>query len=143
MSEQREIYRLMEKHSRNQIPRASEHQAQAALIAWAAVYEIQWPELKYLYAIPNGAMSSARQAIWFKAEGLRKGAPDLCLPVPRGGYIGLYIEMKTEAGKPTLEQMEWLEFLNGQGYLAALVYGYDQAVETLTHYLNLPKSTSV
>ena len=143
MSEQRETYRVSGKHSSNQAPRASEHQAQAALITWAAVYEIQWPELKYLYAIPNGAMSSARHAIWFKAEGLRKGVPDLCLPVPRGGYFGLYIEMKTEAGKPSPEQMEWLEFLNGQGYLAALAYGFDQAVETLTHYLNLSKSTSV
>lgn len=123
--------------------RTSEHVEQSNVVTWAKLHEYLWPELRYLYAIPNGAMTSARQTQWFKEEGLKKGAPDLCLPVPRGKYAGLYLEMKTQHGDASPEQMEWLDFLNNQGYMAALAYGYDQAIETLTHYLNLPKPEKV
>jgi hypothetical protein len=36
-----------------------------------------------------------------KAEGVRAGVADLCLPAARRGYHGLYIEMKSEEGVAT------------------------------------------
>lgn len=139
MSERQEVYRTSKRFR----TRTSEHAEQSALMQWARLHEERWPELRYFFAIPNGAMRSREQAVWFKAEGLKKGAPDTCLPVPRGPYAGLYIEMKTERGDPSPDQLEWLEFLNSQGYLAALAFGFDQAVDTLTHYLNLPRPERV
>ena len=131
----------------------TEHGHQAALFCWASIaalhgFEIAWkfaeigqaaflgttrpnvkavPELRWMFAIPNGAVfgdsekSRAIRAGKMKAEGLRNGVADVFLPVPRrisnphpgefesalGGYIvdevaycGLFIEMKKPELRP-------------------------------------------
>lgn len=55
-----------------------------------------------------------------RSEGLKSGVPDLCLPVARSGYHGLYIELKAGKNKPTDNQLAWLEVLEAQGYKTAV-----------------------
>lgn len=70
------------------------------------------------------------------AEGVKAGVPDLCLPVARGQYHGLYIELKRQRGGRTSDhQSEWLDALSAQGYKAALCYGWEQAAGTIIEYL--------
>jgi hypothetical protein len=70
------------------------------------------------------------------AEGVKAGVPDLCLPVARGQYHGLYIELKRHRGGRTSDhQSEWLDALSAQGYKAALCYGWEQAAGTIIEYL--------
>jgi len=67
--------------------------------------------------------------------------PDLCLPVARGGFFGLYIEMKrTQGGTLSPEQKQWREALIDQGYHVALCKGQPAAQQTLTAYLTLSKT---
>ena len=69
-------------------------------------------------------------------EGVKAGVPDLCLPVARGQYHGLYIELKRQRGGRTSDhQSEWLDALSAQGYKAALCYGWEQAAGTIIEYL--------
>lgn len=76
-----------------------------------------------------------------RAEGLKSGVPDLCLPSAHGQYHGLYIEMKrTQGSKTTPEQKEWLAALEAEGYQTALCRGADAAIEIITDYLALPKA---
>lgn len=72
----------------------------------------------------------------FKAEGVRAGVPDLFLPVARGGYHGLFIEMKRpdHKNKPSKAQNEWQQFLTKQGYLSVVCYGYEEAIQTIQRY---------
>ena len=49
-----------------------------------------------------------RTAANLKKEGVKRGVPDICLPVSRGKYHGLYIEMKAGKNKPSKEQKEWI-----------------------------------
>lgn len=70
-------------------------------------------------------------------QGVKAGVPDLHLPVARGGYHGLYIELKVGSNKPTQLQKKWLSNLNEQGYLAVVCYGWQQAAEQLINYLEL------
>ena len=70
-----------------------------------------------------------------KAEGLKAGVPDLCLPVARQGYHGLYIEMKYGRNKPTAKQKWWLEKLAEQGYKTIVCWGADEAIAVLEDYL--------
>lgn len=71
-----------------------------------------------------------------KTEGVKAGVPDLCLPVARGQYHGLYIELKRQRGGRTSDhQSEWLDALSAQGYKAALCYGWEQAAGTIIEYL--------
>lgn len=70
-----------------------------------------------------------------KAEGLKPGVPDLCLPVARGGFHGLYIELKAQGGRPTANQEQWIEKLTAQGYLAKVCVGFESAQHLIESYL--------
>lgn len=75
----------------------SEHQLQRAFVDLVRLHEGRHPLLALSYAIPNaGAGASRGQAGKMKAEGVRPGIPDWCLPVASAGHIGLYIEFKRQ-----------------------------------------------
>ena len=116
----------------------TEAQHQALLIKWTQLPSIreQYPELKLLHHIPNGGKRDTIEAKHLKAQGVKSGVPDLCLPVARKEYHGLYIEMKTETGKPSDNQKWWIEQLNGQKYKAVICHGWEEARKCLTDYLN-------
>lgn len=118
------------------IRQSQEHQEQAALFDWVALSEPRWPELALMYAIPNGGERHPAVAVRLKAEGVKAGVPDLCLPVARGGYHGLYIELKSREGKLSAEQRHWLANLEGQGYRAAMVRGWEAAQRLIEDYLS-------
>ena len=115
----------------------SEHDEQVAVIQYMQLMQKQHPELELLHAIPNGGDRHPAVARKLKKEGVRRGVPDLCLPVPRGRYHGLYIELKSGYGKATEEQKIWLHKLTEQGYLACLCNGADAAIRTIMEYLGL------
>lgn len=56
---------------------------------------------------PNGGRRNKAEAAKLKAMGVRKGIPDLFLPIPRQGYHGLYIETKKiKNGKVSPDQQK-------------------------------------
>jgi len=70
------------------------------------------------------------------AEGLKKGVPDLCLPVARGKHHGLYIELKKPKGsRLSTDQEMWISALQKQGYRAQVCYGWREARDTILSYL--------
>ena len=98
----------------------------------------KWLELKNLYHIPNGGSRHPLEAINLKRQGVKSGVPDICLPVARGGYHGLYIELKAgRKSKPSENQMIWIVNLKNQGYKAEIAYGYDEAIGIIIDYLTL------
>lgn len=118
-------------------PIPTESNEQQTVFEWAKVHEGKWPELKLLYHIPNEGKRSRITGARMKAEGLRSGVPDICLPVPRGEHHGLYIELKRRKNsKVTQKQLEWIEDLVAQGYVAAVCRGCDEAISLITDYLN-------
>ena len=115
----------------------TEDGAQEALFSWCDMQRHRYPELKLLHHIPNGGKRDKATAIALKRRGVKAGVPDLSLPVPRGGYHGLYIELKVGKNKTTEKQSEWLRSLNDLGYKAIVCYGWQQAAEALAAYLDL------
>lgn len=115
--------------------RISESVEQQTVLRWAVYASGKYPELDLLYHIPNEGKRSKAAAGRLKAEGLKKGVPDLCLPVARGGYHGLYIELKALDGKPTREQIGWIGNLKQQGYYAVVCAGADRAIRVIEEYL--------
>jgi len=97
--------------SKNKLMPPSESNEQIALFQWVSYQLKRYPELELLYHIPNGGHRYATTAKRLKAEGVKAGVPDLCLPVARGGYYGLYIEMKAGKNKPTDYQGKWQRLL--------------------------------
>ena len=117
----------------------SENQHQMLVVKWSQQEAIRkkWPELKLLFHIPNERNCTPQQGKNLQRMGVKRGFPDLCLPVPRGMYHGLYIEMKTERGTPTKDQKWWGEQLQEQGYMWAVCKGWESAVSLLESYLQL------
>lgn len=117
-------------------PQPTESEEQQRLFTWAAFCAGKYPELQLLHHIPNGGKRSKGEAGRFRAEGVKAGIPDLCLPVARSGFHGLYIEMKRQGGKVSQEQDRWLNSLDKQGYLTAVCYGWEAAAGVIKDYLD-------
>ncbi len=99
---------------------------------------IEYCDLKGIpiYHIANEGKRTRYTGDLLKRMGMRKGVPDLCVPVPKGKYHGFYIEMKSHKGKPTNEQISWLKCLKAQGYATAICYGASEAITLIEKYLN-------
>lgn len=115
--------------------KAGEAAEQIKLFRWAAMNEEFIPELRLLYHIPNEGKRSAATGARMKAEGLRAGVPDICLPVSRRGYGALYIELKYGKNRPTKAQKEMISALTAAGNKVSVAYGAEQAREIIRHYL--------
>ncbi|AHK20993.1 hypothetical protein BF17_18160 [Yersinia similis] len=115
----------------------AETEEQAALIEWADKTVIDGICIgDYLIHIPNEGKRGPKAARDAKRLGLRNGVPDLFLALPRGGYAGLWIEMKAQGGQSTTEQFLWLRKLDNVGYVATTCFSFSQAKDTVVKYLN-------
>lgn len=115
----------------------TEHGEQMAVFCWAAGARAQVPDLRWMYAIPNGGGRSMSQGSALKAEGVKKGVADICWPVPRGEFAGLYIEMKKLNGVPSDvsdEQADFGAFVILKGYQWRVCFGWLQATALLYAY---------
>lgn len=117
---------------------------------------LQEAVIKYVYytyrvkAIPMNTEHKKSRFECYKSKvlGNYKGIVDLFIPYPNKHYNGLFIELKTEGrkvfkkdgtlyanGKETHEaQLKELERLNKLGYLALMVFGFDEVKKVLDKY---------
>jgi hypothetical protein len=117
----------------------TELQHQIAVIKWSKQPAIRskWPALKLLFHIPNERKCSEVTGKLLRLSGVKRGVPDLFLPVARGEYHGLFIEMKTEKGKTTPDQDWWITELSEQGYFAEVCHGWESAKRVIEWYMEL------
>jgi len=115
----------------------NEHEHQVALMNWAKLQRAAHPELEMLFSVPNGGWRHPATARKMVAEGVRRGVPDLVLAVMRGGYGGLFIEMKTEKGRVRAEQKWWHAKLRARGYRVEVCRGWVAARDAILDYLSL------
>ena len=113
-----------------------EHDMQVALFQWAAFRDNLYPELKLLFAIPNGGKRDARTGARLKKEGVKAGVPDLCLPVSKRNYNSLFIELKAGKNKPSDKQLWWKKELMAAGNLCGTCYSWEEARDLIVKYLD-------
>lgn len=109
----------------------SEAQEQRAVVEWC-----DWQKVP-IFHIPNGGSRNVAEAANLKRQGVKAGVPDLCVPLARGKYHGLYIEMKAKNGRLSSKQVDWLVLLSENGYLAKVCYGAQEAISCIKYYLDL------
>ena len=127
-----------------------EHDQQVALFFWASLNSKKIPALELLMAIPNGAYYGGHWSVAnrMKEEGVKKGVPDVFLPVPMtyvdevskevtSMYAGLWIEMKAGKNKTSPEQDWWIDKLQDMGYRVEVCYSSSEAVDIIEDYLDL------
>ena len=117
-------------------PEPSEYEQQKHIFLWAGMMEREYPELWLLNGSLNGVRLTIGQANKAKASGMKKGFPDIGLPVARGSYHGLHIELKkTKGSKTSKDQIDWINRLRLEGYYACICLGSDMAKTVIVQYL--------
>jgi len=118
-----------------------ESNEQITVVSWfRAQYPKKW---RHLQASINGkAFSGAKlqpmvKAVFAKKEGMVEGASDLFLAIPRHGFHGLYIEMKTlsKTSKASKEQLDFGDDMIYEGYLFVVCKGAEAAITAIKSYL--------
>lgn len=120
----------------------TEHAHQAAIFQWIATGGAHTYAqcLDLLFAVPNGGDRKAHVGGRMKAEGVKSGVPDMCWPIKRFGYAGLWIELKkpSELGKKNQgrsdKQIWWQKRLLEQGYAVVTAFGWQAACWVLVLY---------
>ena len=103
-----------------------ESRLQIDCVRW---FRMQHPEPKYLiFAIPNGEARSAITGKILKAQGVRAGAPDLC--VMTEGNI-FFIEMKSSTGKLSESQKEIKKMVESYGFKHYVCNSIDDFIEII------------
>ena len=95
---------------------------------------MQYPKARFCASL-GGIRTSISQAKKAKRTGYWKGYPDLFISEPNHNYHGLFIEIKTEKGRATASQKEWIKALNARGYKAVICKGFMECKEELDKYL--------
>ena len=108
----------------------TEHTLQTAIVSYI---KLQYPHVLYC-ASAGGMRTSISVAKRMKMTGYVKGFPDLAI-FEVNKYNGLFLEIKTEKGRPTKEQLWWRDELNKRNYVAEIVYGYVEAIELIDRYI--------
>lgn len=116
----------------------TEHQIQAEFFRLAdSLANITWYRgLRFMFAIPNGGARNIITATLLKREGVKRGVPDVFLPIPRGQYHGMFIEFKTLNGRISKEQHEYAESLAESGYYCVVSFGAESALNAVKWYLD-------
>ena len=125
-----------------QIAGESEHSQQAALFCWAAASVGTFPQLQWMFAIPNGGdrgdsmRSRAIHGGAMKAEGVKAGVADIMLPFAAHGMHGLFIEMKKcQGGVASKDQKDFGKHVQANGYGFCICHGWIEAKNILIQYL--------
>ena len=97
----------------------------------------QYPALTLYHHIPNGGLRDRRTAARLIGQGVHSGVPDVFIPAARGGYHGIYVELKTGANNPTPNQNEFMSGAMAEGYYCAVCYGWPCAAAVIEDYLHM------
>jgi len=121
-------------------PDPTEDEIQCAFVERCRLNRKHHPELRMLYATPNGGKRSMSEAMRLKAAGVEAGIPDMSLDVARQGYHGLKLEFKRgNKGRVDEDQKRWHEELIIEGYFVAVVRSVEEAMLATAWYLQKEK----
>lgn len=112
-----------------------EDEHQTVLTQWARMMRTQYPALTLYHHIPNGGLRDKRTAARLIGQGVHSGVPDVFIPAARGGYHGIYVELKAGANSPTPNQNEFMSGAMAEGYYCAVCYGWPCAAAVIEKYL--------
>ena len=109
-----------------------EYQTQVAIVEF---FRLQYPK-HLIFHIPNGEQRSPAVGAKLKRMGVIRGVLDLFIPSPKKGKNGMFMEVKSNAGKISKEQLTFIDHLIEQGYAVAIVNNIDAAQTAIRTYMD-------
>lgn len=136
-------------------PAHHEEDAQRLVIRRCDALAARYPALNWLFHPANGGKRDKRAAALMAAQGVRRGVPDLILPVsmmkaeegerfPGDYFTGFVTELKIAPNRATPEQRAWIAHFETQGWYVRLHSApdartlADQVCLDLWSYLSIP-----
>jgi len=103
----------------------------------------QYPLVLFNTDLSGSMKLTIGQAKALKSLRSNRGWPDIFIAEPRGGFAGMFLELKVEGRIPNTphvkEQREMIEMLNKKGYFAFMAAGFDEAKKVIDAYMKLPE----
>lgn len=87
--------------------------------------------------IANQRACTPSQGAKLKRMGVLPGVSDLFIPRAHSIYHGLWIELKSHKGKPSLNQVSFSKMMQREGYEALFAYGADDAIALIKDFYEL------
>lgn len=113
--------------------KTQESDLQIACVQW---FRMQYPVYSdVFFAIPNGGKRNVITATILKKEGVLAGVADIFLDVPKKGFHGLRIEMKTPKGTQQNTQKAFQAASEKQGYKYIICRSIEQFMDEINNYL--------
>jgi hypothetical protein len=119
-----------------------EYIIQKAAVKW---FRKSYPQYAMcLQASLNGIFLGQNEKIRYmqiskaKATGMVVGQSDLFLALPRGGFCGKYIEVKSESGIESSDQAKFGNEMIQNGYDYSITHGLDSLVTCIYEYMCNP-----
>lgn len=108
----------------------------------AHINTVNWFHDKYpeyaddFHHFANERKCSYNEGRTLKKMGVKKGVADLHLAIARGGFHGLWIELKVGRGNISPEQQAFIDQKNRRGYLALVVWEHEGAKAIISSYMD-------
>lgn len=90
----------------------------------------------YPAELPTYTLEMKRFAAHLKHKGKSSGFSDIVILEQKQGYGALFIELKTEKGIASLNQLAFLHNANNNGYLGVIAFGLDAAMKITEWYMS-------
>lgn len=112
--------------------RHRESDLQRACVSW---FRLSYPKYARLFfAVPNGGFRNSREALRMKEEGVLPGVSDLVILVPNSHFHALCIEMKTERGRLSKNQIIFRDNAERLGYRYAVCRSLEEFCTVVEEY---------
>ena len=107
-----------------------ESNLQQACVKW---FRYQYPNI-IIFAIPNGGNRNVIEAARLKREGVLAGVADLMILKPNNKYYGLFVEMKTDKGKQSDNQIDFEMYCVHHHYKYSIARSLDEFISIVENY---------
>lgn len=111
-----------------------EYEMQTTVFERLKMLAVIRPEYSLAFAVPNDMVRPGQRV----TPGIKAGVPDIFWPVARGGYHGMFIELKVGRNLLSAEQQTWLDRLEMEGFFCVVIRNDAEAViAEMESYLRL------
>lgn len=92
--------------------------------------------IKLILHFPNEGKRTTSYGKMLKSMGMRKGVVDLFIAIPRRGYGGAWIELKSADGVLSAEQKEFLDDMKEQNFYTHVTWSVKESIDIIEWYLS-------
>lgn len=108
-----------------------EQLAMITIFDWVRLHKLD----KIIWHTANERKCSIQYGALLKRMGVIPGVTDITIARAKNGYNGAYLEVKVGKNKPTINQIQFMNAMNEEGYFTKTVYGADETINTIKDYL--------